>query len=671
MRRSLFVLLALAPLAAAAQDLPIRWGDLTDRDKATTDWPDDPDATAVILGDVGLGEIYVGGDVEYRLRRHRRVRVLDEAGYALGEVSFRYPEGDDVRRVRGQTFVPDGQGGYRRVELSGRDIFDEEVEDGVREVRFSMPALAPDVIFEYEYFYETDRITVLPDWHFQSEEPTVASLYRFRTPQYFNYITLSQGGRKETEGPTKINGMAYDSMEQTWVAYDVPALRDEPYTTTESDYVERIGLQLAQVNRPDGFRDDVLTTWEAVAEELRDHPEFGRRVRRNRRARELAEGVEGTAAEKARALYDLVRTDYVWNEKGGVFADRDLDDIVETRSGSAGELTHLLLALYAEAGVPATPVLLSSRSNGRAILEYPILRQFDRMLLLVQIPGEPVALVDPTSRHRPYGQVPVDALNGQAWLVDYEGPQWIEFSAPGGTSTTTYVEAALGEDGALAGRLQLRLSGYDATAARVRLAEAEAGPPAAAGEAVAETADADDGVEIEVVEVTGVDEVDDDLNVTAAFDGVRAEVVGDEMYLTPFVAMQLEENPFERETREFPVDFAYPFERTYVANITLPEGWTAVDLPEPVRMTIPSRAVTYQRAMVSPFPNQLQVRAVLTVAASQVQPAEYPSLRDLYDEIVAAETEAVVIARASELAEGEGTANTEPADAETGEADGR
>ena len=111
--------------------------------------------------------------------------------------------------------------------------------------------------------------------------------------------------------------------------------------------------------------------------------------------------------------------------------------------------------------------------------------------------------------------------------------------------------------------------------------------------------------------------------------------------------MQMDENPFERPTRSFPVDFAFPFTRTYVASITLPEGYQATELPAPMRMTTPSRSVSYSR-VVGSEPGRLLVRAVLSVGQSQVSAQEYPALRQLYQEIVAAEAEAVVLVRTGE-----------------------
>ena len=111
----LVALVALTPLVAEAQDPPIRWGRLSDTEKTIDSWPDDPDASAIVLGDVGFSEVRIDGGrgVTFRLRHHKRVKVLDADGYGLGEFSlrFRADRGTDVRRIRAQPFVPEGREG--------------------------------------------------------------------------------------------------------------------------------------------------------------------------------------------------------------------------------------------------------------------------------------------------------------------------------------------------------------------------------------------------------------------------------------------------------------------------------------------------------------------------------------------------------------------------------
>ena len=667
-RTALVLLLLLVPLAAAAQEAPIRWGRITDAEVALDSVAGDPDASAVVLGDVGFAEVRLSSsqeDFEFRVRRHQRVKVFKEAGYKLGEYAIRFSESSDVRGIKGQTFVPEPGGGMRRVELEGRSIVEDEVSDGVREVRFSMPALAPGAIFEVEYTLDSENILVPPVWYFQSSEPTLVSEYRFEIPEFFGYVHYTQGV-VETAAPKGVRARNWEAAEHRWTARDVPALREEPYMTTPEDYVAKIETQLSQTSFPGQPVRPVLSSWAKVAEELTDHGEFGRRLRRNRRVEALAGTASGTDADKARALYDLVRTGYVWNEEGGIFADRDLDAVVEARGGSAAELNLLLLALLREADVKATPVLVSTRQNGRPLQQYPILSQFDHVLVLVEPEGGELALLDATDPHQPYGRLPADALSGQGWLADPARPEWFSFDPPSDTATLTMVRGALHDDGRVDGTLTLRLNGYDARNLRARLAREAADAPAAAAaeaaeEAAAEAADAADAVDIETVLVKNLDDVYAPVDVESTFSTAAGDVVGDEIYLTPFVVMRLDENPFERPSRAFAVDFPYPFTRTYVAEIALPEGAEVADLPAPVSMTIPSGAVSYQR-MIGTIPGAVQLRAVLRVAQAQVRPEEYGALRQLYDEIVATESEALVVARAAApAAPAEADAAEEPA----------
>ena len=647
--RSPFLLAALVLLAtaASAQDLDLRWGRLSDAEVALDSVAGYPDASAVILADTALDELTPARrGVRLERRRHKRVKVLTEAGYEQGEFSLRYGDDDRVRDVRAQTFVPRPDGTMERVELDRKSIFREEVRDGVEEVRFTMPALAPGAIFEIQYVYETDNFVTLPPWYFQADQPTVVSEYRASIPVFLEYVTIRQGLIEDSPIRRGIRAEA-ETNEVRWTARDVPALRDEPYTTTEEDYTTRIELQLSRIVTPGGIPENVLTSWAEVAETLHEHEAFGRRLRSSKRRRAEVEGLTGTREEKARAVYDRVRSGYVSNGRGGIFAERDLDDVVGTRSGTAPELTLLLASLLREADVPAELALMSTRPNGRPTEVYPLVNQFDWVVVQATMEDGTRVLLDPTDRHRPYGVLPVHALNGRAWLATKGAPGWFDVPATPGTSTTSFVEATLAPQGQLAGTLQLRLEGYDAERVRDEMASAQADAPARAAaeaEALAQAADADDGVEVLSVEVENLDDVAAPLALTASFLAGAGEAIGDELYLTPFVMMQLDKNPFERPTRLFPVDFAFPFTRTYVASITLPEGYQPDELPPPMRLTTPSRSVSYSR-VVGAEPGRLLVRAVLSVGRSQVSAEEYPALRQLYDEVVAAEAEAVVLIR--------------------------
>ena len=632
-------LVLLLPLSAAAQR-DIRWGQLPDEHQALSAVPGDPDAAAVVLWDEGTAAVdfSLRNELRLKVKRHRRVKVLSEAGYGLGEVSLVFGADEQVLEVKGQTFVPQRNGRYQRVSLDRGDIVRQTVAEGVQEVRFSMPGLVPGAIFEVEYETMSERFMGPPAWHFQSDEPTLVSRYTFRAPEMLQYVTVLQGSGVEAEPMRLVDDDYWREQRWAWTARDVPALRPEPFTTTEADYVEKLEIQLRQIRMPGQAPQDVLNTWDGLAGELSAHPSFGRRLGRSAAVSELAASVTGTEPERARALYDLVRTGFVWTGEGGFLADRALDDVATSRRGSTGELGLLLVALLREAGVAADPVLLSTRSNGRVLHEYPLVSRFDHLVVLARPEGAAPSLLDPTDPARPFGLLPVEALAGEAWIAAPGAARWISFQPPAQTSTSVAVDGALAPDGTLDGALRVRLDGYAALDLRHALADGT--PQAAALESADGSAEA--ALVLGEVELEGVGDVEAPVSLRAPFTAQAATEAGGELYLTPLVVTRLEENPFASATRAFPVDFAYPSTRSLSAQITLPLGYAPEALPRSVRLGLGSGAVSYTR-LVAFDDRDLRIRTTLTTAAAYVQPEEYAELRALYDEIVAMEGEVLVL----------------------------
>ena len=96
----------LAAPGVVAQDPPMRWGRISDAEVAMTAFEGDPEAAAIVLGDFAFDELVPSREgARFTRRRHRRVKVLSEAGYEEGEFSYQYSQrrarkrhpGSDVR----------------------------------------------------------------------------------------------------------------------------------------------------------------------------------------------------------------------------------------------------------------------------------------------------------------------------------------------------------------------------------------------------------------------------------------------------------------------------------------------------------------------------------------------------------------------------------------------
>ncbi|HYE95297.1 MAG TPA: transglutaminase domain-containing protein, partial [Rubricoccaceae bacterium] len=368
----------------------------------------------------------------------------------------------------------------------------------------------------------------------------------------------------------------------------------------------------------------------------------GRRLEGGRRVRQEAErlaAAHATPAERLRAAYDFVRTTVVWDRHYDVFADRSADDVLAAGRGSSAEVNLLLLAVLRAMGLEATPILLSTRSNGRPLPLYPLLSQFNHVVVLAAAGGSPV-LLDATDRDLPAGLLPVEALAGMGWRVDHSDPSWITFQPLDRTGTVAQVTGALAPDGTASGTLSFRLTGYAAGKARARLRETATDGPAAP---VAELVEAPDGAEIDSVAVVQADDVYEPVDLSASFrlQGA-AESIGDRLYLTPVLFGRHRESPFGLVERTYPVEFGHPFSQTYSAQIELPEGYEVEALPPALSRNLPGQSARYARS-VTVVGRALHVQMRFEVRTPTFEPAAYPALRALFDEMVAADAEPIVL----------------------------
>lgn len=648
---ALFVF-AAAPRPAGAQAPPVKWGNVPDEHLHMAAYPADTNATAVVLADYGT--VAFEQDFGIVFRHHRRIKILTEAGYEWGNVRLPYYAEDhtqDVQEVRGQTFTVGADGKVKRQGMPKGSVFRENVGEGYRQVRFTLPALAPGAVIEYQYTLRSKSPIFVPEWAFQDSEPVLWSEFRIEIPGRLGYVRATRGVlnfhiQEEKDGVTPTGG----SRIFRFVMRDVPALREEPYMTTPENFRARLEYQLASYYDPGFGVRRFLQTWDEVAKQLMENDAFGRQIDRPRRnVRDQVEAVTAgltDPVERMRALYDFVRTNVAFTGHMGYFLDRDLDDVLKTRTGSSPEVALLLVSMLREAGLEAEPVLISTRSHGTIIEEYPLLRQFNDVLVYVQAGGKPF-LLDATDPLRPYDLLPYEALNGRGWLVRKGGAQWVGIQATGRYAHQAAITAALSEDGTLAGMLEASDGGYSALFKRRRLKDD------GAEKLVRDVfLDGLDEVVLDSHAVAGADSVDGALKTQAAFTvPAYAQAAGDYLYVNPTVVDRTDENPLRLPERTFPVDFGYPSDVNYNLRLTLPEGYEVHEKPATQRLSLPNGGASFTR-VVEVVDGVLVMQTRFVRARGVYDTREYHDLRAFYDRLVAAQAEPVVLKRTQQVSEG-------------------
>ena len=559
------------PTTASAQRA--EWGEVPRDAMEMTSFSADSNAAAVVLSD--YGRVRVKQNLRLVFERHRRIKLLSEAAYdAWGTVEIPYYAEDDAQEVSdiaGQTFVRGPDGEVVRHELDDDAIFDEDVDGEYRWARFTLPALAPGAVIEYRYEVESAHPIYMPEWSFQSGEPTRWSEFRVTIPEVLDYVTQLQGSEMLSMNESDVTHVqlrfAWDqastfrsrtsllrmqAVKRRWVMKDVPALRAEPFMTTPDDYRAMLRFQLARIGLHGQQPLWEMRTWRNVFDELAEADWFGGEIGRHKEVRRKAEALtDGLTdpAEKMKAIYDYVRTTVAWNGGRGYALDHDLDHVLEAKTGSSPELALLLVSMLRDAGLEAHPMLISTRDHGRVIEVYPFLQQFNDVLVHVDLGVGRPRLLSATSRLRPSTLLPPEALNHRGLLLAGDGPAWIDVTAGGKAyQRKAYVQAALDASGAVSGTVSRYDEAYSALDDRTALAE---GAPA---DFVREhLLRGLSGAQVTAQTVAHQDEVNKPLEATATVQVPGyAQVAGDFIYVNPMLIEQRTENPLRRPERSFP-----------------------------------------------------------------------------------------------------------------------
>ena len=122
----------------------------------------------------------------------------------------------------------------------------------------------------------------------------------------------------------------------------------------------------------------------------------------------------------------------------------------------------------------------------------------------------------------------------------------------------------------------------------------------------------------------------------------KIENIGDEIYFYPLLYEQMTENDFQAEKRKYPVDFAYPREKSVIVNYQLPGGYAVAEVPETIKMNLPANG-GYFLYQVSNLNNQVSVVYKFALNKTMFLPEQYPALREFYNQIIKKHAEPVLL----------------------------
>lgn len=581
--------------------------------------------------------------------RHRRVKLLTEASFERADVEIVYNrEYERIYNVKAGIHYPDG--GSRKLDNS--DFIRERYDDTRDILKFTFPGVREGAIIEYTYVKNDESIIIPSRYFFQEDIPVRYAEYRSLIPYMFNYVSLSNGlnnydiNRTETVN-SFYSGQNIRHAQTLWAFQDLPAYKEQPYVNNFSDYVPQVRMQLASVSYPGQPIQSIFSDWKKTTKEMDSWADFGRAFRNKSNSNKVWNDVEDRLAgitsetEKAQILYDFVAGKISWDGKFRWTSENTPNKVYEAATGSSGEESLLLLALLNQAEISAQPLLVPLRNSGAAIEVYPLLNQFDHVMILANLDGKEVIL-DPGSIRRPMGLPRISALNHRAFVADPEDPHWIEVEVPR-ASKVVMATMNLDEEGMAEVTIDSRMSSYYGFGGREQLKEMESDNELPLVEDILEIFPESEIVSHEIPEAK---EVSGPLSLKLEMKVPIGQQIDDYLYVQPILCPVLEKELADLEQRLYPVDFTYPWQERFISTITLPEGYVVEDLPASQRVSSEDGTIVCTFAVEDKGDQSLSINFTVAVNKTVYQPQEYAALRQLFKMIIDFQETTLVLKRA-------------------------
>ena len=600
----------------------------------------------------------------------RRIYISDKKGFDLSTVSiplYLNPKSNDEEKledIKAVTYNLEN-GAVVATKLDRDQIFRENVSKNYIRRKFTMPAVKEGSIIEYTYRINSDFLFNLQPWSFQGAYPRMYSKYEVSIPEFFRYVFLSQGylpftDHKESDRMENYvvrervsNGEYVGSSNNeykltgkvttnTWLIKNVPAMKEESFTSSLNNHISKIDFQLGGYSFPNSAYQPVMETWTAVGKRLSEHEEFGAALGKDKEW--ISDNTMQITDKQdqlvyAKAIYAYVRNNFKSKGISGIWLTQPLKQTINSRTGSSQDINLLLTHILRGKGFDAMPVILSTRANGRVNEVYPLMNQYNYVVTLVNI-NDNSYLLDASVPYLGFDRLPEYAYNGTARvIVPNQAPKSIVLD-PATNIEQKVTSLDMRPDAATPGKLTGKyesLLGYNESA-NVRSLILSQGKEAF----TKRIQDAFNGdMSVSDITIDKLDAYDEPVKVSYTVSlayGKDNNII----YLNPMLHEAMKENVFKSQQRLYPVEMPYRSAEKYNLHIILPDGYAIDELPKSVNANYNDDEGQF-KYVFSKNEKEINLKSEFMINKSIFNADEYEDLRNYFDYLVKVEAEQIVL----------------------------
>ncbi|WP_041383282.1 DUF3857 domain-containing protein [Polaribacter sp. MED152] len=610
-----------------------------------TKYDKDPTAKAVVLYE--HANVYLDKENDYKTRTdfYFRIKILDKTAFDLAEVNIDLYKENSVIDIKATTYNLSDIGAKTTTSLASQDIYTTNPSANYTRKKFTLPNIKEGSVIEYSYSILNPYLGI-KDWYFQSDIPKIKSEFDAAILGNYNYNIRITGTQKLNKNNASLKkGCIYiegigdgECSVYSFGMYDIPAFKEENYMLSKENYISKLSFDLKTYTSPRGVVTKYTTSWKNADKKLKTIFFNNQTSKKKYFRKRLPESILNNQDKysKAKSIFNFIKNHYTWNKRYWNSNDESVKDAFDDKVGSAGEINISLYNSLNAADIDCNLTILSTRNNGLPTKLYPIIFDFNYVVVQVTIDGK-IFYLDATDKFLPFGQLPERCLVPDARVINFKSSSnWVNLKSRIKTAKNSNAKLTLNEDGEISGSLLVRSQGYEAINKRKSISNSDEDSYLESFE------NSNLNIEVDDYNVKFENELEKPLieNYDVSLD--IAEELQNKIRINPFFYDKLETNPFQLKERNYEVDFGYTRKVNFYIKLTIPENYKVISLPENVAIALPNKDASFI-LNASQKENTITIYTRLSINKEVFRPNEYNSLKQLFNAIIQGQKSYIVL----------------------------
>jgi len=555
----------------------------------------DSTASAVVLYEIGTS--YVDKN-SFKLNTEisRKIKIINSKGFEKAtEVIYLYQGNkgrkEKVKNIKATVYNIEN-GNIKLSKLNNDNIIEEQYNETYKITKFTLPNIKEGSVICYNYTIESPFMFKYKGWRFQDDIPKLYSEYNASIPGNWDYNIKLVGAQQlavneiATTNRCLVSGRAYSNCSHyRYAMKDIPAFIDEDYMTSRTNYLARIEYELKTFRGFDGSEEHITKSWLDTDNEIKKSSELGVQLKKLGATRNLLDASiinEKDDFIKAKHIYEFVQQNYTWNEDFELLENVSLKKIIKEKTGNSAEINILLHNLLKDNDIKVKPLLISTRSNGLITQLFPIITDFNYMVVHAEINNK-IFLLDATDKYLYFGQIPFRCLNQYGRLLDFKAPSsWYEVNANDISTQSFRGELNFTSDSELNGKFEFKTTGYHALPLKKRYLNNS-------NVFLEKISNDNPSIDFHELNLETNNKIDPEFKVSFDIES-NPDKAGNIIYLNPFLFHFFTENPFKLQERSYPVDFGYKDSYSYMIKLNIDHNYAIKEIPETINLTLPNNS---------------------------------------------------------------------------------